>query len=418
MRILCLSKSTIPYVDGTSICVSTFLRALMAAGHDVRLITGKNPHGVVASYCSGPGWEGVGCATRYIEVPSCSRPGLLKRCASRVASVVSLYFIPFYEDVEWIYMAEQVLIDEIDSFRPDVVLTTDPRGDHLAALRARRNCGFLWIVSLDDPWDRRTMFEKTSWCSLSHLYHRRVISLIASKADAFIFPSKRLADFEKEFSYGSWPSLVEVIPHLGTVATKAAPRTPDSFRLAHVGDLRPRGRADCLLPEGLQKAMRKEPDLRERLDVVFVGQVPEHFICRIQSCIGPAFKWIPPCAYPTALEYIASADVNVLIDRKCPVGILMETKLADYALVDAPILSLGSRVGNMADLAEEGQSLHAPSDDADEIAEKVLILYRAWKAGGLAAYSQHDELAEMCRPETAAAKFENLFRSIAQGAAS
>jgi hypothetical protein len=58
-----------------------------------------------------------------------------------------------------------------------------------------------------------------------------------------------------------------------------------------------------------------------------------------------------------------------------------------------------------------------PYPYGEALADRILHLYAAWKAGDLAKFS-HDDLAEMRRPETAAAKFEDLFRSIAQGAAS
>jgi len=255
------------------------------------------------------------------------------------------------------------------------------------------------------------MFGRIPWYSLSHLYHRRVISLIASKADAFVFPSKRLETYEKQFSFGPWPSLVEIIPHIGYVAEEPAPRAPHRFRLVHVGDLRPPGRAECLLPEGLQKSAVAEPSLREQVELVLVGDVPEWFLRRVETCVGSIFRWVPPCSYPTSLEYIVSADVNVMIESRYAAGILMLAKLADYALVDAPILALGPKVGNMADLADEGQCLHAPSDDADAIAQKVLELYRAWRAGDLCSY-RHEALKQMCQPENAARSFEALVHSL------
>jgi hypothetical protein len=110
--------------------------------------------------------------------------------------------------------------------------------------------------------------------------------------------------------------------------------------------------------------------------------------------------------------------VNVLIEANYPEGVLMLAKLADYALVPKPILALSPRIGYMADMAQKGQCLHAPPDDEALTAEKILALYAAWKAGNLASYSSHNELKEMCKPETAAAKFEDLFRSVAQGTSS
>lgn len=412
MRILCMSKYAIPYSEhAEALCIGKLLRSLMAAGHDVRLITARDL--LELPRMPGPGWEEVGCATRYIKAEPHVEPTRLSLHTTRAASVADPYRVPADQDKKWVYAAEEALLDEVEHFAPNAVLTTHPQPDHLAALRARRRRAFLWIASFNDPWDRRTMFENPPWYSLSHLWHRRVLSHIASRVDAFIFPSARLATFERQFSFGPWPETVAIIPHVGAIANKPAPRDQERFRLVHVGDMRPRGRADCLLPEGLQAAIRTEPNLEKALEVVFVGEVPEHFKRRAETLAGSIFTYIPWVAYGTSLEYIRSADVNVLIERKSPVDILMLAKLADYALAEAPILALGPRVGNMPDWAAKGECLHAPADDAHEIADRLLTLYRAWRAAELRSY-RHEKLAQICRPENGAREFEALVRSIEQ----
>jgi hypothetical protein len=390
----------------------------MSQGHDVRLITRKNlsPEARTQTYhrIPQPGWEEIGCPTIHLDVrDSDSWEG--GKWLNRVLSLLNPYVVPSYMERAWVLASAQVLEREIDQVVPDVVLTTQYSYNYLAALIARRKRRFVWIASINDPWEKMALFESPSWCSHWHHYHRRLLSLLASKADAFIFPSKRLELFERKFSYGPWPSHVDIIPHVGAVAERVAPRNYEKFRLVHAGELVNVGKALCKLPEAITEATRRMPGLKADLEMVLVGDAPTDFKNRMAAVVGSAFQCVPWCAYPTALEYIASADVNVLIEANYPEGVLMLAKLADYALVPKPILALSPRIGYMADMAQKGQCLHAPPDDEALIAEKILALHAAWKAGNLASYSSHSELAEICKPETAAAKFENLFQSIAEG---
>lgn len=409
MRILYLSDIEIPTVHGEALCNAKLIRALISAGHEVFLVSRSKEESNLR-YMPMPGWEGIGCEARYIEVGERDFETSSK-FINRLFSAINPYWIPSYLNPAWVKAATPVLEIEFDRFKPDVVFTTLPRWNHLAALRLRRKRHFLWVASLNDPWERRTLFADPPWYSHVFRYHRAVISLMASRVDAFIFPSKRLEAFERKFSYGCWPADIGIVPHVGVIASMPKARDKKKFRLMHVGDLCNIGKAACKFPEALAVAVCERPELRAVLDVVFVGDAPDGFKRRMEVAVGEAAQWISWCPYPESLEYIASADVNILIEANYPEGVLMLAKLADYAVARRPILALSPEQGYMADLAREKECLHAATNVPSDISEKILVLYDAWRTGTLDIHAPR-ELVEICSPEHAAAEFEKLVCSI------
>lgn len=194
---------------------------------------------------------------------------------------------------------------------------------------------------------------------------------------------------------------------------KVSPHEFGKFTLIHTGILSKKRSPEALV-KGLERLVTERPELRDKIQAVFVGYIPEEFSQMFrESTISAMFQVWPYVPHSVCLDYLAGAQLQLLIFDDSP-----ETKAAysgkifDYIGTQKPILGLLPE-GVAADLIRaKGIGSVVAIGDAEEAKAAIAKHYDEW-AHGAGALDSVERCAEFSRVNLAgqlAALIEGLCR--------
>ncbi|MHB1653254.1 MAG: glycosyltransferase family protein [Desulfitobacteriaceae bacterium] len=252
---------------------------------------------------------------------------------------------------------------------------------HLIALLVQKFYRKPWIADFRDPWvGNKAMAKDISYRQKADAW---LEGKVVKNASYVINVTPTITEMYKE-RYPEYREKFVTITNGFDPAdfTTVSAHSFDKFTLIHTGILS-KDRSPAALVKGLELLIEERPELRERLQVLFVGYIPEEFVQMFrESPLAELFEVRPYVPHSVCLDHLAGAQLQLLIFDDSP-----ETKAAysgkifDYIGTQKPVLGILPE-GVAADLIrEKGIGTVVPIGDASGVKEAVAKHYDEWLAG-------------------------------------
>jgi glycosyltransferase involved in cell wall biosynthesis len=136
---------------------------------------------------------------------------------------------------------------------------------------------------------------------------------------------------------------------------------------------------------GVARAVERRPALRDKLELVFVGLVPEDSLELAETLgIGDLITAVGYVPHAKAVEYLKSADILwMTVGRQPAEESISTSKLYEYIGTRKPILGLVPDGSARRTLARYGASITVAPEAVDGISDAVLELFDAWTSDAL-----------------------------------
>lgn len=412
MRILLVSYH-LGGVTAEGLVTARVVRALAATGHEVVAIAGPgSDEGLDGLSVARPAPAKVLAARRLLD-----RLAAHNRLAERLASAWNLAAGIGAVDAAWVAGAAAVARRRLEAEPFDVLHSRlNPVSSHLVALRLGRSRP-PWCASFSDPWPHHLYpppyrFTVGPW---SRRRGEATLDRILATAGSLVFPSGRLRDHLLSGSRERFRARTTVVPHLGVphlgeAGWPAVVPDPGFLTIRHGGFLMRERRIEPLA-EGLRRFLEARPEARAKLRVAFAGRVDGGVPPAPPAGLAEVVRfepWRPPAELR---EWLAAADVLLLVEAAMAEGIFFPSKLAEYLTAGRPILALSPAAGVAADLLAPGGGLRVAPDDPAAIAGAVAELYERWAAGRLAELGPSAEQAAGVSAATVVPLLEGAFQA-------
>lgn len=371
--------------------------ALARAGHDVTLLTTTAP-------------EVAGVTVHQVEPDP---PAALDRLGSRLDGWGRIGAVPHLirgctvEEAGWVRAVARRAA-ELGPF--DVLHSRlNPAVSHLAAMAVVERMPELpWCAYFSDPWPHH-LYPKPYRFTVGPLSRLRLEWALDSmlwRAGSLIFPSARLRDWLLSGKRERFRSKSFTAPHLGE---GEASSSNGLLRLRHAGFLMKERRVEPLF-EALERFLFARPEARESLRVEFAGRYTGGGLPEVPQALAGVVSFEPAMPPDQAQDWMARADVALLIEAALEEGIFFPSKLSDYLAGQRPIFALSPRRGVTADLLAEGGGLLAEPEDVEGIGAALERLHDLWRRGRLAELSPRPEQATAVSSAAVVPVYERAFQ--------
>jgi glycosyltransferase involved in cell wall biosynthesis len=218
-----------------------------------------------------------------------------------------------------------------------------------------------WVAQFSDPWAMNPL-EKNP---LSKWWSRRKEPRAVAQMDMIIHSSA----LSRDLMAANQPSAVKgttyVVPHAydSELYPARSAKQDDRLVISHVGVLFRRRSPEPLFL-ALGKLLRRRPDLKERVVLQFVGEVPDRMLNSPAALDLPEgmIDYIPSVTYLDSLRYMRDADLLVLIEADVRLNRFIPSKLFDYMGAKRPIVGIIPKGGSQTVLDDLGADHVSPSD--------------------------------------------------------
>lgn len=398
VRVLCISPYFPPRADSESFCGGKFVLELLKAGMEFTVLC-RDPTTPYPKACDDSTfWAPL--KEISINLPTPARKERLRSARLSLGLLARNY-------ARWI----GAILDEAERLHRmnpyDIVYSRSlPMEAHIAGYWTSRRLKLPWIANINDPWDWHLMPKemriKNSFLnqSISSFWMRKTLK----KADLVTYPSARLRDYHLHLSGVKHESAI--IPHVGYTREKKE-RDDPFFSMVHAGKLGGlETRSPMALLQGIAQFLKRHPEARNILRVVFVGkEEPSTRFKSDELGLQSIVKHTGMVSYEKSLEFISAAAVCVLVEGNLSEGIFLPSKLADYLVAGKPVLALSPSTGVVADLAAWKGVVRVDIEGEEGAEAAIAAYYHAFQSGRIEEMSPPEELKRSFRPSTVAELF-------------
>jgi len=277
-------------------------------------------------------------------------------------------------------------LQEIDGFKPDLVLTLSQGGRFRPhhALVQMTELHKKWMAYIHDPYPMHLYPPPYAWEEPGYSQKERFMKEISQKAAFNAFPSKLLMEWMGSYFIG-YQEKGLVIPHQIDFKVVSSTKTPEffnskKFNILHAGNLL-WGRDPEGLIQGFIKFLILNPEAETESQLLFLGG-QNHY-----SSILSDYKAKIPQFYVSehnipfkevqAIQNLSS--VNVILEAKSEISPFLPGKFPHCVKADRPILFLGPYLSESKRLLGEDYLYWAEIDEVDKIAVHLGKIYHQWK---------------------------------------
>ncbi len=223
--------------------------------------------------------------------------------------------------------------------------SSPPISGHLAAGLLARRLDRPWVADFRDPWIGNAFAKRLP--APHRALQRRLERWIVERADCVVLSTGRIRHAYAE----RYPDRADRLVHIPNGYDRSelggAGSLPDDhddvFRLIYAGSVYGERELDLFL-DGVEIALRRRPELRERLRVEFVGWFSEANLAtaaRRLPALDPVVRHLGHRARPEAIALERQADAGlVLIAGGAHRDAVATGKLYEYIGLDLPVLAV------------------------------------------------------------------------------
>lgn len=361
-KILMIAPSFPPYEFSEALVNAKLCLALMESGHTIHVISRPSEQFYTKDWSSV--WEPLKAINFYVdETPV--KP--IQRYWELFQAV--LYFKLPLEGVRWASKAVDLGLELHQKHNYDLVMSRMPSNiAHLVGAKIKASTALPWIANWNDPTENIRPGMNFQNRFQSYLINRFVRTSFRN-ADLNTFPSQLLWEHYNEKIIKTRTDKVKVIPHIG-IHTEGfdVNQTPGKpISICHAGNMLSNVKALKVL-KAFSK-IKHEDGLAFQFHVF--GVIDPEMPGQIESLgLKAEIFCHAPKDYFSMLKSLAGFDYLMILEAPYPKGILLLSKLSDYASIQRPILAISPKVGVIADyLNEYGGGLILDNQDEHAIYE-------------------------------------------------
>jgi glycosyltransferase involved in cell wall biosynthesis len=157
------------------------------------------------------------------------------------------------------------------------------------------------------------------------------------------------------------------------------------FRILHTGSLYGL-RSPKQFLSALQKLFQEETELREQIEVMFVGNYGRETPVLVDELgLNDVVKLVGYLPHKECLELMVNSHILLLIvtSEGYNTSGVVTGKLFEYLASGRPVLALAPKESVVADIVRSANAgLTVSSDNIESIKDAILELYNTWKEGG------------------------------------
>ncbi|MBI9047055.1 MAG: hypothetical protein JEZ06_21395 [Anaerolineaceae bacterium] len=256
-----------------------------------------------------------------------------------------------------------------------------PWVDHLVGLKIKQELNLPWIAHFSDPLVDNIYLRENAKDSEIIRWTEEEEKVI-DHCDKVSFTSQETLDLVMCKYPLEWKEKAIILNNC--YDTELFPkqknrfmRDDDILHIVHTGNLYSKRSALTFIKviESLHLPIR----------VTFVGTTSNAHLTYVnEHNLSQYFHFRSPMPYLRSLEFAQSADVLLLVDALTEMpSPFLPSKLADYIMLEKPILGLTPKEGTSAKILQQLDQPCVSPEDSDSIRHAVLRLYQVWSDGEL-----------------------------------
>ena len=256
----------------------------------------------------------------------------------------------------WIKPSVQHLSAFLKDHPVDIIVSTGPpQTTHLIALGLKRATGIPWLADFRDPWTNIDWFDKLPMTFLAKRKHRNLEQAVLREATGITCVSRT---WTKEFEELANRPVKLITNGFAPQDFQHFNKKVDKhFTILHTGSLNA-DRNPTVFWKFLAQEISTNTFLKEKLKIQLVGAVDISVVQSIESCgLLPYLDQRPFIPHQEVIELMSSCSLLLmpLNNVKNQQGII-PGKLFEYLASNQPILAIGPKNGDSAQILLEQQS--------------------------------------------------------------
>jgi len=335
----------------------------------------------------------------------------------KILAIPSLITYNSPNDYGWILNVKKVFMKEHQEKPFDIIHSRlNPHSSHQAALSIKEtHPGIPWCAYFSDPWPPHRLpapYQNSSGV-LSRWRSDALMDSFLKFSESHIFTSIYMRDYLMKDHRLELIDKSFIAPHISPYwKTPIRHIKKNTLTFRHAGIIN-KNRNPNILFDGIRKFLEKNKDASEFIRFEFMGRnyaginsrpiTPPHDLKDIvfffdQKELSETWQWI------------AQADILLLLEFHFSKGIFFYAKLSDYLHTARPILALSPKIGVVADLLKKGGGIIAPPDNPEQIANAIDEIFTLWNSKNLSKITKNVLLAENVHPNKIIPIYEQAFQ--------
>ncbi|HUX54588.1 MAG TPA: glycosyltransferase [Williamwhitmania sp.] len=307
------------------------------------------------------------------------------------------FFIPdpriFWVGPSVRFLKEMLVEDPVDL----IVTSGPPHSMHLIGRRLKKSLGIPWVADFRDPWTNIDFYHELMLTSIADSIHHRLERKVVQMADLVITVNKAM---EEDFLSKGAKSVVVIsngFDEADMVESTAV--FGDKLSFVHIGTLG-ETRNPLAFWTALGELVREQPSIAEHILVKLVGKV-DHSVTQVveKNELGNLVEYVTYIPHMEAIKEQRNAGVLLLLVNNTPTAKGIVTgKLFEYLATGRPILAIGPKDGEMADILHQTKAGKIfDFGEVNEIKQYIVGALEQFRKGllvvepqGLAPYSRKE----------------------------
>jgi glycosyltransferase involved in cell wall biosynthesis len=294
----------------------------------------------------------------------------------------------------------------------DLIYTSSPpHSTHLIGYFLKRFSGLPWVADFRDPWTLNEYFQEKPTTPKMKQLETYLERLVINGCDHLVANTRSVAEaFRWKFNHLPL-SRISTIPNGYDPEDFQGlePHNFEKFTITHLGSLYGR-RQPIEFLKGLRLFLQRHPEAKQRLKVLFVGNIEEKILERMREFdLSEVVECRPHQPRRQALSLAFSSHLLLLILGHDPKAAgIIPAKLFEYLFTGKPILALVSEGETAEVIRSHNAGRVITSPDAEKIALSIQDYFddylrgnqiqRRVKSAGIGKYNRQQltsELAEI-----------------------
>jgi len=301
----------------------------------------------------------------------------------------------------------------------DLIYTSSPpHSTHLIGYFLKRFSGLPWVADFRDPWTLNEYFQEKPTTPRMKQLEAYLEGLVVNGCDHLIANTRSVAEaFRGKFNDLA-PFRVSVIPNGYDPEDFQGlePHNFEKFTVTHLGSLYGRRQPIGFL-KGLSFFLQRHPEAKERLKVLFVGNIEEETLRQMREFdLADIVECKPHEPHRQALRLAFSSHLLLLILGHDPRGAaIIPAKLFEYLFTGKPILALVSEGETAEMIRSHDAGTVITSSDVEEIGLGIQQYYEGHLKGNRFQSRSNSREIEKYHRRHLTAELAEIFDSLVSG---
>lgn len=325
------------------------------------------------------------------------------------------YFMAPDESLPWAREAAKQAAQLHREQRFDAVLTSGPPfSTFVAGIQLKKELGLPWVVDFRDGWVGNPYFVRKFGCFI-RWKNRRLEQEAVQLADRVLLVTDPMVEIYRR-RYPAQSNKMRLLTNgfdpddFRGIEPKNEPRP--FLKLVYSGTISGR-RSPYYFFEGLRMALHKNPSLKNKIRVHFIGkfnyqqEIPEE-VKRVLEMEGQV-------NHQDALNRMSDADLLLFMNNPDLGGrTVMTGKIFEYLALNKPVFAISNSCAATDLMADFDIGYFARFDDPVDIRDKLLEIVRDWKEGKLRQIEDRRTVARFER-KNLTEKLASILNEISEG---